>query len=136
MKGNQPEKLILLGEDDEDDRELLEEVFSSIDASFRLLFVNNGHELFSMLDKLKAVSLPCLIILDYNMPGMNGAEILREVNKHADYKNIPAIIWSTSGEEKYKQICLQLGALDYIIKPAQQEDLLKKAVYMLSLCGI
>lgn len=136
MKGNQPEKLILLGEDDEDDREMLEEVFSSIDASFRLLFVNNGHELFSMLEKLKSVSLPCLIILDYNMPGMNGAEILKELNTHQDYKDIPAIIWSTSGEEKYKQICLQLGALDYVIKPAHQEDLLKKAVYMLSLCGI
>lgn len=129
-----PSKFILLGEDDADDQEMLKEVFASIDQSFILFFVNNGNEIFSALEKLRDDQMPCLIVLDYNMPGPSGADILRELSSHKRYKNIPKIVWSTSGSEKFKSICLELGALDYIIKPANIEDLEKAARYMLSVC--
>jgi FOG: CheY-like receiver len=64
-----PSKFILLGEDDADDQEMLKEVFASIDTAFILFFVNNGTEILSALEKLKDDQMPCLIILDYNMPG-------------------------------------------------------------------
>lgn len=134
IEGNQPAKFILLGEDDEDDREMLKEAFVELDRSLVVLFVNNGKEVLSALDKLPEESMPCLIVLDYNMPGMNGAEILRELNTHDRYSEIPKIVWSTSGAEKYKQTCLQLGAADYIIKPATRQNLLEIAKYMLSVC--
>ena len=129
-----PSKFILLGEDDADDQEMLKEVFASIDTSFTLFFVNNGSEILSALGKLKDDQMPCLIILDYNMPGLSGADILRELSTNERYKNIPKVVWSTSGSEKFRSLCLELGAVDYVIKPNNVTDLEKIARYMLSLC--
>jgi len=131
-----PSKFILLGEDDADDQEMLKEVFASIDQSFILFFVNNGGEVFSALEKLRDDQMPCLIVLDYNMPGPSGADILRELGTKDRYKNIPKIIWSTSGSEKFRSSCLELGAADYIIKPTNVDDLEKAARYMLSMCVV
>ena len=131
---NLPSKFILLGEDDADDQEMLKEVFTSIDISFVLFFVNNGKEILSALDKLKDDQMPCLIVLDYNMPGLNGADILQELGTNERYKNIPKVVWSTAESEKFKKICLELGASDYVIKPNNVIGLEEVARYMLSLC--
>ena len=129
-----PSKFILLGEDDADDQEMLKEVFTSIDISFVLFFVNNGKEILSALEKLKDDQMPCLIVLDYNMPGLNGADILQELSTNERYKNIPKVVWSTAVSEKFKKICLELGAADYVIKPNNVSGLEEVARYMLSLC--
>ena len=129
-----PSRFILLGEDDEDDQEMLKEVFASIDTAFVLFFVNNGSEILSALGKLKDDQMPCLIVLDYNMPGLNGADILRELGTNELYKNIPKVVWSTAGSEKFRKICLELGAVDYVIKPNNVVGLEDVARYMLSLC--
>ena len=136
LEGSQPTKFILLGEDDDDDREMLTEVFASIDKSFILLFVNNGKEVVSALEKLHGNHLPCLVVLDYNMPGLNGAEILKEIGQNERYKDIPKIVWSTSGSDKFKKTCLELGAVDYVLKPSNTQDLEKIARYMLSVCNL
>ena len=129
-----PSKFILLGEDDADDQDMLKEVFASIDTAFVLFFVNNGKEILSALEKLKDDQMPCLIVLDYNMPGLNGADILRELSTNKRYKNIPKVVWSTSGSEKFRNVCLELGAIDYVIKPNNVVGLEEIARYMLSLC--
>lgn len=115
---------------------MLLDVFSSIDNSFNLLFVDNGKQVLSALEKLNDDQLPCLIILDYNMPGLNGADILSELGHNERYKSVPKIVWSTSGSEKFKQVCLSMGAADYVIKPSNVADLEKIARYMLSLCMV
>lgn len=129
-----PSRFILLGEDDADDQEMLKEVFTLIDTAFVLFFVNNGKEIISALEKLKDDQMPCLIVLDYNMPGLNGADILRELSTNERYKNIPKVVWSTAGSEKFRNICLELGAVDYVIKPNNVVGLEEVARYMLSLC--
>jgi CheY-like chemotaxis protein len=129
-----PSKFILLGEDDADDQEMLKEVFESIDASFILFFVNNGGEVLSALEKFRDDQMPCLIILDYNMPGLSGADILRELGTNERYEKIPKIVWSTSTSEKFRNLCLELGAVDYVIKPNNIIDLEKTARYMLAVC--
>ena len=129
-----PSKFILLGEDDSDDEEMLKEVFESIDDTFILFFVNNGNEVLSALEKLKDDQLPCLIVLDYNMPGLNGADILQELGSNERYKRIPKIVWSTAASEKFRNLCMELGAMDYVIKPSNISDLEKSARYMLSMC--
>lgn len=129
-----PSKFILLGEDDADDQEMLKEVFTSIDTAFILFFVNNGSEIISALEKLKDDQMPCLIVLDYNMPGLNAADILRELSTNERYKNLPKVVWSTATSEKFRSLCLELGALDYVIKPNNIKDLDRIARYMLSLC--
>lgn len=136
LAGNLPRKFILLCEDDADDQEMLTDVFSSIDNSFILFFVSNGKEVLSALEKLTDEQLPCLIVLDYNMPGMTGAEILREMSTNRRYIPIPKVVWSTAGSSHFRDTCLQLGAKDYIIKPNSHKDLEKIARYMLSVCNV
>lgn len=128
-------KLILIGEDDIDDQEFLKEIFASIDDSVDFLFASNGPQVLSVLDKTEDTQLPCLIILDYNMPGSNGAEILKELKANSRYDAIPKIIWSTSRSDTYKDICLALGANDYLIKPSNVNDLVDTCRYMLSFCN-
>lgn len=129
-----PAKFILCGEDDKDDEELLDEIFSGVDGTFSLFFVNNGRKLVSTLNQLPDDKLPCLLVLDYNMPELNGAEILKELKNTSRYDSIPKIIWSTSGAEMYKHLCLNLGAADYVIKPSNVSDLQQIVKYMISYC--
>ena len=135
-EAEQPIKFILLGEDDADDEELLKEVFTSLDNTYSMRFANNGRKLVSLLSQLSDKNLPCLIILDYNMPELNGADILRELKSHNRYNSIPKIIWSTSGSETYKRLCLELGACEYIIKPSSFKELTDVARHMLSFCSV
>ncbi len=127
-------KFILLGEDDIDDEELLKELFSLVDNSFSLMFMNNGKQVIDYLSGLEDNHLPCLIILDYNMPGLNGAEILKELKDHPRYAGIPKIIWTTSQTDLYRENCLELGADDYIIKPSKVNEMVKIIEHMISFC--
>lgn len=129
-------KFIFVGEDDIDDQEFLKEIFSSIDNSFKLFFVNNGTQVLSELENLEDKHLPCLIVLDYKMPGLNGAEILKELKRNSRYNRIPKIVWSTSRSNTYKDICLSLGATDYVVKPSNVNDLTQAARHMLSFCSL
>ena len=127
-------KAILLGEDDIDDEEFLKEMFSSVDSNFSLTFIHNGKKVIDYLAGLADDELPCLIILDYNMPALNGAEILREIKNRAKYADIPKIIWSTSHSHLYRKKCLEAGADDYVIKPSSVNELLETIRYMISFC--
>ena len=127
-------KFILIGEDDMDDEDLLREIFTSIDDSLSLMFINNGNKLVTVLEQMKKADLPSLILLDYNMPGMTGAEILGRLKQYPLFTAIPKIIWSTSNSDTYKKLCLESGANDYIIKPSNVKELAEIVRYMLSLC--
>jgi CheY-like chemotaxis protein len=126
----------LIGEDDLDDQEFLKEIFVSVDDSCSLIFASNGPQVLSLLDDCDGSQLPCLIVLDYNMPGSNGAEILKELKNNRRYDSIPKIIWSTSRSDTYKDICLELGANDYLVKPSNVNDLVTICRYMLSACAV
>ena len=132
QKNNPLNKLILIGEDDIDDKEILEEIFLSIDPSIKLTFINDGQKLVSSLENETTKNLPGLIILDYNMPHLNGAEILKCLQENEKVKNIPKIIWSTANAEGFKNICLQLGAYEYLVKPSRFSDLESMIKQMLS----
>lgn len=129
-------KFILIGEDDIDDKEILEEIFESIDPSIELQFINNGEKVVNYLEVVEIKELPCLIILDYNMPDLNGAEILASLQKNERLKNVPKMIWSTSNAPTYKNRCLELGACDYLVKPSTIKDLENMLTHMLSYCEI
>ena len=129
-----PSKLIIFGEDDLDEEDFLKEIFSSLDPSFALLFISNGRKLIADLEQMADNELPCLIVLDYNMPELNGAEILKILKQNSRYNSIPKIVWSTSGSEIYKLKCLESGALDYLIKPSNIKDLEKIVRRLLTFC--
>jgi CheY-like chemotaxis protein len=124
---------ILIADDDLDDQELLGDAFRAIDKLLALEFIHNGNKVVKYLEKLDDAELPSLIVLDYNMPELNGVEILRVLNDGTRYKPIPKIIWSTSNSIVYKKLCLELGAADYIVKPSDLASFESIAHYMLSL---
>ena len=128
------DKFIIVGEDDIDDKDILEELFSSIDSSVKLHFLNNGEKLVYFLEIAEAKDLPCLILLDYNMPGLNGAEILSSLQNNNRLEHIPKVIWSTSDAAIFKNKCLELGACDYLVKPSSIKDLKNTIQYILSFC--
>lgn len=128
-------KFILLGEDDIDDQEILEGVFETINANLHLKFINNGQKLITYIEEILDEHLPCLIVLDYNMPELNGADILKKLQKNERMLKVPKIIWSTSNAPAYKTKCLELGACDYLVKPSNINNLENMLKHMLSYCS-
>jgi CheY-like chemotaxis protein len=133
---NHSSKIILLGEDDIDDQEFLKEVLASFNNSYFLNFENNGRKVVTHLETLADDSLPCLIILDFNLPELNAEEILTILNAHKRYNSIPKIVWSTSNSAIYKSKCIKLGASDYLVKPRDVVSFVETAKYMFSFAAL
>lgn len=90
-------KIVLHIDDDPEDREMVHEAIQSIDPSFIVIEAKNGESGIEFLKKAKSSgNLPCLIILDMNMPGMNGFETYNEMKKDEDLKNLPTVIFTTA----------------------------------------
>ena len=113
MKSKKP---ILLVEDDQVDIMTIKRAMGDIHLTNRLDVAHNGEEAIEHLrDETK--KKPCIILLDLNMPKMNGIEFL-QVIKNDDYlKNIPVVILTTSKEEKDKISSYNLGIAGYMVKP-------------------
>lgn len=111
--------LILVAEDDFDDRFILENAFQEAGDTEELVFVENGLDLMQYLQsKCNDRSLPEIILLDLNMPKKNGKETLCELKAHPLYKRIPVIVYTTTKNEVEIKTCYQLGANTYIVKPS------------------
>lgn len=132
---SQHQKFILIADDDEEDLELLSEVILQLDKNTKLHMVNNGSMVMEFLAKAEATELPSLIVLDYNMPNMNGAEVLEQLCKDPRYEKIPKIIWSTSNNSSYIKECMEKGATTYFVKPATHKNLQDQAAQMLKMCA-
>ena len=74
--------------------------------------------------------MPALIVLDLNMPILNGMETLSRLKAHSLYKNIPVIMFTTSIHEVEKAKCLEIGAADFIKKPARFQQTISTAKYL------
>jgi len=91
------QKIVLHIDDDPEDREFVHEAIQSVDPSFIVIEAGNGQAGIEFLKKAKSFGdLPCLIILDVNMPGMNGFEIYNEIKKDEVLKTLPAVIFTTA----------------------------------------
>ena len=128
-------KFILLADDDDDDRILFKMAFSSVTSDNLVLStVSSGQQVLSYLGTCNDL-LPSLIVLDYNMPMLNGADIIRAVYKQPHYLSIPIIIFSTSGSERMVTECLKEGALKCFIKPMYMQQLISTTEEMLKFCS-
>ncbi len=114
------ENYILIGEDDPDDRFLLQSAFEDVAGGCNLRFVENGVDLLNFLkaEAVKSSSIyPSFILLDLNMPRKDGREVLAELKTTPHFENIPVIIFSTTSNEREMKRCYELGANSYITKP-------------------
>jgi CheY-like chemotaxis protein len=122
---------ILIADDDQEDRYLLHTAFEEIGRSNDIYLVENGLQVFTYLDSTaKEQGMPALIVLDLNMPILNGIETLARLKSHIVYKNIPVIIFTTSVHEVEKAKCLEIGAVDFIKKPARFQQTISTARFL------
>src|SRR6478672_1792737 len=100
--------MILYADDDSDDRFILNESFVSSGLNASLVYVSNGQEAISYMEHMPG-PLPSLVILDLNMPRMNGKETLAYLKTHPRYHRIPVIILSTSANKEEMDACTAQG---------------------------
>ena len=111
----------MLVDDDSDDTFLFEDVLLGIEPSAHFNSAVNG---LDALNKIRVGStLPDVIFLDLNMPGMDGKECLAQLKKDNDLKNIPVIIYTTSSLSKDIELTMQMGAAGFITKPDNMKEL-------------
>jgi CheY-like chemotaxis protein len=127
---------IFLAEDDIDDQELLAEAFAQLDNTISVKAVNNGKKAIAFLEELSSENNPCLIILDYNLPELSGAEILERLSQLQRYEDVVKVVWSTSSSPVYEKICLDLGAKAYLVKPNDISGIHRLAQVMLQMCTV
>ncbi len=110
------QKPILLVEDDTVDAMTIQRAMKEIKVTNRIERATNGEEALMYLqdpDKER----PCLILLDLNMPKMNGIEFLEERYKNQELKTIPVVVLTTSKDDGDKLDSFQLDIAGYMIKP-------------------
>jgi CheY-like chemotaxis protein len=124
---------LLYAEDDLDDFESLKDALGQLTDNYELVQAKNGTEVVNMLENNFKDSLPCMIILDLNMPIMNGKEVLQWLKKDDAYDNIPIMVFTTSSREEDIKFC-QANKCSFFRKPTLYRDLLHIAQTMLNMC--
>lgn len=117
---------LLLIEDDPLDVISVKRSLIELSSDVELKVASNGSEALTMLTLAKSSFLPDIILLDLNMPRMNGLEFLSSIRQHKDLKNISVFIMTTSASTYDRLEAEKLGISGYIIKPLNYTDNLKR----------
>jgi CheY-like chemotaxis protein len=110
------EKPILLVEDDQVDVMTIERALKQVKVLNPLFIAGNGEEALTHLQDSRH-QIPCIILLDLNMPRMNGLEFLAIIKANEQLRTIPVIILTTSKLERDRVESFNLGVAGYMIKP-------------------
>ena len=106
---------ILCIDDDDDDATLLENAVENYHPGINFLKSYGGNEALDLLHRLE--SLPDLILLDVNMPLMNGFDCLKKLRERSRFENIPVFMISTSASPRDVSRALENGAQKFLTKP-------------------
>jgi CheY-like chemotaxis protein len=118
---------VLIVEADEDNRYLLYTSFANSGNAIPLKFMDSGELALKYLQQLSAPFYPSLIILDMNMPGLNGHEVLALIRKGESIREIPVVFYSSSMKPVVKELLLALGAAGCYEKPIELERVVQVA---------
>ena len=125
---------ILVAEDDPDDRMLLQDAFDQLEAAPPLQFVKDGQELLEYLasnEILRSEAWPRLILLDLNMPRVDGRKALVRIKNNPKWRSIPLVILTTSNAKMDIDKTYGLGASSYIQKPNSFDQMVDMAKMLL-----
>ena len=123
--------VILMAEDDADDRLLARDALAETQVAGDLHFVESGEELLDYLwhrgkhRDAASSPRPGLILLDLNMPKKDGREVLRELKADPDLRRIPVVVFTTSVADTDIAVVYELGANSFITKPVRFDALCK-----------
>ena len=130
METNQNSLNIFMVDDDADDCLLLMEGLKESQIDVDLRHVPDGDALMDYLQRQSKFidpehgQRPFIILLDLNMPGKDGRDVLFEIKSIPELKHIPVVVYTSSTDEEDVRRCYALGANSYIIKPAGWDQLI------------
>jgi two-component system, chemotaxis family, response regulator Rcp1 len=117
-------RAVLLVEDNPADIYLIRKAIEVCDPQIHLSVIPNGRDALAFLRQEGAYALepsPALILLDLNLPHLEGQHVLTGLRQLPVYQDTPVVIFSAARQEQEEQLCLQLGATAYVQKPEALE---------------
>lgn len=125
---------VLWVDDDADDLMMINHVLSEMRHHVNLVEAGNGKEALDHLKNLLDQEvIPCLIVLDLNMPGMDGKQTLQNIRSHKQYQAIPIVVFTTSDRPTDIAFCKQYNA-PFFTKPIDYKSLKKTMEQILGFC--
>lgn len=117
---------ILIVDDDADDREIIRDAFEASPTDRQYIFLDNGDHLLQHLQK-EETAPASMIMLDLNMPGKDGKEILKAIKNDDRFHFIPIIVFTTSSSQRDRQAVYAAGANCFVTKPDTFNKLIELA---------
>lgn len=111
---------ILLVEDNIADAELVRIAVEELGYENEVVVTNGSEEVFNFLEKNRIGEIG-LILLDLNMPKINGIEVLKKIRSTPRFKHIPVVVFTTSSNRNDILTCYEIGANAYVYKPIDYE---------------
>lgn len=127
-------RIVLCVDDDPDDQMLVLDIIREIDPTIRVASAVNGVEALRFLEEAKnREELPCLVIMDINMPLMDGKQALARIRKDDDLEGVPVVLFTTSSASMDRTFAASHG-VEMITKPINQMELYRVVKHLLSYC--
>ncbi|OJW82991.1 MAG: hypothetical protein BGO69_03690 [Bacteroidetes bacterium 46-16] len=127
--------LVLYADDDPDDLHLVEHAFSDYAQTVELKTFMDGEALLRYINEYKdAEPFPCLIIIDINMPRINGKEVLKKLRETAGYEDAPVVLFSTSTLPADMAFAKSYGA-GFMTKPLHYSQIYQLVDKMIDHCA-
>ena len=128
-------KTILFVDDDADDRDILADVLQHVNPQVNAVFAENGLKAIEYLSTtMKSSQLPCVIVLDLNMPFLDGKETFKKIRNELELGSVPVIIFTSSHNPNDRILFDSLG-VEFITKPDDFSHLNKIVSHIVSVCG-
>ncbi|CAG5067865.1 Chemotaxis protein CheY [Dyadobacter sp. CECT 9623] len=105
-----------LGDDDEDDRMLIKDALEEANPNVTVVEAEDGRELIDNVKNSKDLS-QTVVVVDMNMPKMNGVEAIKEIKSDPELVDLPTVMLSTSDNPELKKRAIAAGADDFFVKP-------------------
>ena len=118
-----PDNIVLYADDDIDDLQFIKESFAHYSDNIELVTAFDGLEAITYLKNIPPDQpIPCLIILDINMPKMDGKEALKTIREMEGFEKVPVILFTTSSQMKDKEFSKKYNA-GFLTKPIDYSEL-------------
>jgi CheY-like chemotaxis protein len=136
MNATTPAGYVLLADDDQDDIEMLTSALKDAEKSLEVVVVENGRGVLEQLKKTHEQSPappPCVLVMDMNMPKMDGRETVVAIKGNEAFKNMPVVLFSTS-KNRTDELFAEKWGVQYFQKPDTIQGLDAVAKTIISIC--
>ena len=128
-------KTVLCVDDDPDDQLMVLDSIREIDPTVRVASALNGAEALRFLEEGKQRGqLPCLVLMDINMPLMDGKQAIRQIKKDREFDGLQVVMFTTSSSPQDQHFCEQHG-VPFITKPFSHKSLEETVKRLLTYCA-